>query len=779
MYCTNTDECFEQVSAYFDGDKTSHFLLVNTENYDVYQEILQRLQADSSKKCVYVSKNLYPNGLPDVDSAISKIVGEGKHVLVGLSQALMMQEVTVLEKKIDEVLERSIRGYGVVLLEHCEQVLQKYIRRDIRVQHRVILAEGESSMLPQIKLAKKEVLSTGIEVLCNFGCLLDYLEKLTDTEREQYPSITVVSPFSIDMFRCSVYSIMEMDGIYEMLINKYSDIAGSTEKSYGNDIQWKWLMTEMKSHTSFSSLICDIFGATVNLSTHISAVMESGDKNRKWLLWLSMKIFGEINNKYLTIVLNHSNKFETFEEHIYLDFVDVEISHPNFEQYYIERKYLIGQMPENLSLVSIFCEKLGRHQKNMIFYLTDSSDEEKFVFVRCLSIYDYTNKEIEHAILNMSKDLSLYIKDFIFDSTNTRLSESDNTFREKLTDYFRAYKMQKLTNRIWPEFLETVNQYAISRPYNKLQPRSSIISHMNKKDMQLFFFDALGVEYLAFILAKCEEYGLTSEVFIAHCELPSITSKNKEFLQYFTNDRCYKINDLDEIKHHSPIYNYQKCKYPRHLFEELDIIDKELRKIQAMFVRENLKKALIVSDHGASRLAVLYGHEVTSMIELDEFGEHSGRCCPINKDPRLPFAAYEDDFSVLANYERFRGGRKANVEVHGGASLEEVLVPVIVLAKRPDNIEICFTNPIITLKPRIIPELILYFNIPFQQPRLYIDGEFFDGEFTSDKRHARFSLPRIKRKGDYSAEVYDGNKKMSITLEFKAQKQTREVENWF
>lgn len=64
MRCSNISECFEQISAYFDGKKTGHFLLVNSENYDGYQEILQRLEADSSKKRVYISQNCLPNGLP-------------------------------------------------------------------------------------------------------------------------------------------------------------------------------------------------------------------------------------------------------------------------------------------------------------------------------------------------------------------------------------------------------------------------------------------------------------------------------------------------------------------------------------------------------------------------------------------------------------------------------------------------------------------------------------------------------------------------------------------
>ena len=134
------------------------------------------------------------------------------------------------------------------------------------------------------------------------------------------------------------------------------------------------------------------------------------------------------------------------------------------------------------------------------------------------------------------------MKKFSFDSVNTKLPKDDDAFRQELTQYFEDYKVQKLMNRIDPKFLALVDQYAVSRPYNKLQPRSSIISHMNKKGMRLFFVDALGVEYLAFILAKCEEYGLVADVSIGHCELPSITVKNKEFLQYFSEGNWVKVD---------------------------------------------------------------------------------------------------------------------------------------------------------------------------------------------------------------------------------------------
>lgn len=48
--------------------------------------------------------------------------------------------------------------------------------------------------------------------------------------------------------------------------------------------------------------------------------------------------------------------------------------------------------------------------------------------------------------------MSLYMQDFVFDSVNTKLPQTDDSFRAELTEYFREYKQQKLTNRIYPEF---------------------------------------------------------------------------------------------------------------------------------------------------------------------------------------------------------------------------------------------------------------------------------------------------------------------------------------
>ena len=132
MQSASASECFDHINAYFGGKRTGHLLLVNTENYNIYQEILVRLQADTSKKCICASQHVASNGLSDVDAVISAGCKNEDSFILGVSQILMLRGADALEMKVDELLELSISGYCVVLLDHCEQVLRKFMSRDIR-----------------------------------------------------------------------------------------------------------------------------------------------------------------------------------------------------------------------------------------------------------------------------------------------------------------------------------------------------------------------------------------------------------------------------------------------------------------------------------------------------------------------------------------------------------------------------------------------------------------------------------------------------------------------
>lgn len=767
MYCDNIEECFRQISTYFDRENTGYALILDTENISIYSEIMQRLEADKSKECHFISKSCQANELPNIDQCINEVSKAGNYVLIGSSQALMLRSEMDLEKHVEVLLEQPISGHTLVLLNYCRRFIEKFENRDPRITNRILLVKGKESPIPQIVLINENVPQVD-GTLVGINRLLLYLEKMTELQLNDRKILPVKTRFGKKFFEHAMYQVTEAAGIYESLVTQYSDISGATEKSYGTDEQWQWLATKLKNRNSLSAVAQEELGTVSNLEYILQDIIDDTEPNKKWLFWLVMKAFGSKDN-YLKIVVESSKTVGDLVERIYLELVDIEVSDPMFEILYIQRKKLIGKIPVNLSLITKYCDKIGKYEKDVVYYLTDSSEKEQFEFAKCLSNYDFTDDELYKVAKHFSPMLSMYLQPFTFDSVNTKVSEADVGLRDVLSQYFQEYKVQKVINKIYPYFINIVNEFAKERPYNKLRPRSNIVSQLEKDGADLFFFDALGVEYLSFIKAKCEEFGLIMEIHVGHCELPSITVKNKEFIQYFGGN-FRKIDELDELKHHSQIFDYEKRKEPIHLFRELEIIEEELRRIQSLLVQDIMKKAVIISDHGASRLAVISGEENNSTLALEEKGQHSGRCCPVESNPNIDYVAYEDGFAVLANYERFKGGRRANVEVHGGATLEEVIVPVITLSKKPENVEFCFTNSTIILKQKDIAKLTLYCNIPMNHPRISVNGYFYDGEFVADQKHAKFIMTELKRSGDYIAELYDGDTNLSVALNFKVQR---------
>ena len=483
-----------------------------------------------------------------------------------------------------------------------------------------------------------------------------------------------------------------------------------------------------------------------------------------------MRVFGEGSGTYLGFSLDQTTSCEAWIRRVYHALADVARSDDRFESFFAQRLELLKLLPANSTEMQFYCQSVAeRYGKDAVYYLSDSTDHERRQWMKTIDENDWTDAEIEKAIAHASRELSYYIEPFVFDSHNSHLKNDNISLAGDLTYYFNRYKYLKIRNCIDDDFIEYVDKYAIERPYNKLRCRSAVTRTIDKEGVQAYFIDALGAEHLGYIQAKCREYGMISDIQIVRCELPSITSINKEFKERFeTRD----VKELDDLKHHSTIYLYERCQLPIHLFEELKVIDKELRNIRDLLRSHGAQKAVIFSDHGASRLAVIYRHE-NEKIELEEKGKHSGRCCRCEQNPNLDQAAYENGWAVLANYERFKGGNKAQVEVHGGASLEEVVVPIVTLTLRPEKVEYRLADQIVKYSQGKVT-LALCCNMPMNAPRIQIEGVFYEGALDSDRRTARFDVDQHTKAQAYRATVWDGNTNTGQVFDFVVERKTKQ-----
>lgn len=482
-----------------------------------------------------------------------------------------------------------------------------------------------------------------------------------------------------------------------------------------------------------------------------------------WRTFLKFKL-GYTDDEYLKYVIDMSTSYDVYKKQIIFALLDFMVSDNNFWKMYGARKALLKNA-RNSDVAEYIAETKVKDDKR-IYYLTDNSSAERQAIIESL---DGMNS-IPNEIKDIYPALHEYLNDFTFVGVKGKL----------FTDYFSDYKRLKLTNRITSEFHEQVLNLAIdgNRPYNSLRTRGEVLDSLSKANTALYWIDALGVEYLGYIQSRANSLGLKITVHVVRANLPTITSLNSDFYASWEGKKT-QTKHLDKIKHEGEHnFNYQIVKTPIHLSEELHIINNVLEWVKTKLLEKKFGKFLIVSDHGASRLAVI--NEKESKWEMATRGQHSGRCCPCSDaDVRTEYATQENGFWVLANYDRFKGGRKASVEVHGGATLEEVVIPIIEVELYDSKVDIRNTTLVTIASYRKDAEIILFSRSLLKSVTVKVLGKHYPSEAIGSNKH-KVVLSDIKRAGKYTADVFEGDNLIG-QVEFEVQRESGKTldSDWF
>lgn len=761
MECNTMDQCFDRIEAYCQKEITGHPLLVNTENAHDFQCLVKRMQLDGNKTCVFVH-DYCGKGLPQIDALFRDVKKKGCFVVIGLSSYVMLLGKKRAEELMARLQELSVAGHVIVLLSHMKEIRLSRMQQDQHLSYRVLLLEGDPTPLPSIYLASPEENSFGQLVLPNIQALLEKLEQYDPVGGET--SFAVRTSLHKEVFSESMYSIRSSKGIYKELLRAFPVLKGDLEESWGTKEDWERFAQEWKECLSWGALAEKHFGIDAHFSAILEREYEQADTYETWLYWLLLKVQGASEDAYLSYALGKSRHWQDLWEHIFLSLSSLSFQMREFEKYCEGRKRLLEGQTIPATWVSEYQDAIAQKGRDAIWYLfAGTAWEEKMLF-QCLADYDYTKEEVMGVLKTHFPDLFAYMKSFTF-TMNQKVPER---LVPLLTKYFDDYKWQKLMNHLTPDFKAQVNTLAEHRVYNQFPIRSLALSQMKKENTMMYFVDALGVEYLSYISEKCKTYGLLLSIQVVHGELPSITSQNTEFM----NADVTNIKDLDALKHESQTYNYEKQKIPLHLVAELKAIDGVLQTIRDGLLMKEMKSAIIISDHGATRLAVLNDEEYGAEFIVGESkGQHSGRCCQVEEDPGIPFAAYENGYAVLANYMRFKGSRKADVEVHGGATLEETLVPLLQISLKPKDPMVEFQPALVQLRKKEVGELLLVTNFDMADPYIIVNGKIYRGKLDTHRRRAIIPLPDMKRTHDYMADIYDGDTLLKEQVAFHVKKE--------
>jgi len=482
-----------------------------------------------------------------------------------------------------------------------------------------------------------------------------------------------------------------------------------------------------------------------------------------WRTFLKLKLESS-NDIYLKYVIDTSADFETYSKRLLTALLDFAPNDKDFHTMYKARKALLKDVKNN-DVAEYIAETLVKEDERA-YYLTDNTTAERQAVIESLD-----GAEIAHDMLErVYPSLREYLNDYTFGGSNGEL----------LTDYFAEYKRQKLTNRISPKFHDKVAALAVdgSRPYNSLKTRGEVLDSLNKEKTALCWVDALGAEYIGYIQSRANSLGLKITVHTVRTNLPTLTSFNNDFYNAWSG-AITKIEKLDNVKHKGEKdFNYETTKTPIHLATELQIIDEALEWTISKLSGKAADKVIIVSDHGASRLAVI--NERECKWEMASKGQHSGRCCPCDEaDVKSEYATRENDFWVLANYDRFKGGRKASVEVHGGATLEEVVVPIIEIELFDKRITITNTTPAITTSFKKNAEITLFCTSSLKNVSVRVCGRQYAAEAIGNKKY-KAVLADIKKTGKYAADVFEAENLIG-QVEFEIQRESGKTNDsdWF
>jgi hypothetical protein len=139
----------------------------------------------------------------------------------------------------------------------------------------------------------------------------------------------------------------------------------------------------------------------------------------------------------------------------------------------------------------------------------------------------------------------------------------------------------------------------------------------------------------------------------------------------------------------------------------------------------------------------------------------NGRYCIGEGLPERANVVYETDghYAVCADYSRFSGSRVASVETHGGATLEEVLVPIIELTLASGNRQVSLENSVIEVSYKTIPSLVLIIIPDCDNVTVAVGNRTYQTQ-RIDKNKYSVTFPDLK-KGEYVLNIFENQNKIA------------------
>lgn len=539
---------------------------------------------------------------------------------------------------------------------------------------------------------------------------------------------------------------------------------------------WKTLIAYFEKQVKKAGLgdvVSEILGADINNFGQISGRFLTTDSQfEKWLI--KSYVCAYCKDSYLFKVLSNLHTFSKKEFLLSVWRQGYKTSNAIYLQERLDiirelNKYADSFIPEN-EIREIIIEGLSlesgidftvsdlQYGVNLLKVSTEKGQAIEDLKGRMSSYFFKVFKPAYTGISNVEKEfvINLYSEGVISKEAVKELypmlytylfSSSEKTIvnKEECKYYLEAYRESKVHNKDNSYLMNYYKEGCASAEnmyglYYSLNKQDTVVNEMMDESTDVYVLDGVGAEYMPVLIELIKK----NEYMIEHCDyaaahLPTITDINKVYLSKIAYKEWFVDFDRDVVhgEYYHTVVNLRKA---------FDMLEK---KIFDIINESNGKRIIITADHGATaRARWTEGNNKYNFSGAN----HEGRCCKITSAGEYQntedYIVYEDEINpgvpYIISLNQTSLYNKPKYEDHGGATLEEMLVPIIVAV--PHNVQKEIKYKVLDEKINVngLEKEVSFVIIPEPQEAYLIEenmtkhllkkvGESYQAELTSGK----------------------------------------------
>ncbi|MGB9977608.1 BREX-4 system phosphatase PglZ [Thermovenabulum sp.] len=721
----------------------SRFILINGSK--TWEEFLFKMKYEVDKT-IKLSEFCYDQDLfPDITLLEEKLKNESnvtkKILLIPVGEYLRLDSKSYFFHTIAEWPSNKVRRIYIPILGADDFFFNKinnigrYRAKELPEIY-YLSGEGETKVIiaPFSKKIKDYQCVQGIK---------NYLQLWEEKSEENIWLTTQFAPYLKAEQNNKYFHLYIFNSSYDYIKNNLK--LENLEKTWGTEKEWDWLAENIKEDDNLDILAARLLKIADYDENLLFSLWKEFNQNERWLLWLWNKI-RSLKGTYLNYVNKINKEFNNFYFDVVMTIFNISKSEKSIK-IIKERKELLKKLNVTF-LPNIFWDYYNKLNDPIekISVLTDITEKEKEEIINNLREI-LLNKNYLNLKNEWYKLIEILYPELIW------YLEQINMGDDFADEYFYNYKYCRIKDKADENLKNLIKKWAYEKILWKYHSRYELIEKYRKMGAKIFWIDAMGVEWISLLIKLIESRcDCRSEIFLAKSCLPTITEVNQEWKDDEKVERS-----LDDIAHH---YTYE---FPKSFIKFINAIKEISENIITLI--SNYDLVVVTSDHGLTRFAgtedikinIPKGSEVKPPGRFAEIVEET------NFEKNDSWIIYNNKI-ILLDHSKFKTSGSISGEVHGGASPEEFLVPVLVFSKKDNSkklemkIEYQLISDKVKLNHKNEGSLMIKLNNHVNNLELKILGELIKG-YTKDGYIWIFNINNFEA-GKYEGTLYVNKSKI-------------------